>query len=424
MRIGHISFRLAGTDGVSLETAKLVKIFKKMGHSNYYFAGELDSSEKMMENGSPYIDGNMCVPLAHFTHPQIVTITESAFGTPEYNHRLLRQIEQNAEILENDLTTFINIFKLEFITVQNVFAIPINLPLALALYHVIKKTNIPTINHNHDFYWEREKYSINCVGDLLEQLFPPDLQNVRQVVINSQAKYELSIKGFRSSILPNIFDFDKDPPGVDKYNKDLRSDIGISEEDILFLQPTRVIPRKGIELAIELIYRLSDLPIKLLITHKAEFDTQNYLVELIRLAKEKHVDMLYLPERFEPIRRIINGNHKIYSLWDAYIHADFVTYPSLYEGFGNALLETIYFKKPFLVNRYKIFQDDIEPTGIKAVKIEGEITDQAVSEVRMLLQNREMVENYVDFNSVVGKKYFSYQTAQECLEKLFNSYNF
>lgn len=424
MRIGHISFRLAGTDGVSLETAKLVEILNKMGHSNYYFAGELDSSEKMMENGSPSIDGNMCVPLAHFTHPQIVAITDSAFGTPESNHRLLRQIEQNAEILENDLTTFINIFKLEFITVQNVFAIPINLPLALALFRVIKKTNIPTINHNHDFYWEREKYSINCVGDLLEQLFPPDLQNVRQVVINSQAKNELSIKGFQSSILPNIFDFDKDPPGVDEYNKDLRSDIGISDEDILFLQPTRVIQRKGIELAIELVYRLSDLPIKLLITHKAEFDTQNYLVELIRLAKEKHVDLLYLPEKFEPARRFIHGKQKIYSLWDAYIHADFVTYPSLYEGFGNALLETIYFKKPFLVNRYKIFQDDIEPTGIKAVKIDGKVTDQAVSEVRMLLQNREMVDNYVDVNTLIGKKNFSYQTAQKCMEKLFNSLNF
>jgi len=424
MRIGHISFRLAGTDGVSLETAKLVKILKKMGHSNYYFAGELDSSEKMMENGSPSIDGNMCVPLAHFTHPQIVAITDSAFGTPESNHRLLRQIEQNAEILENDLTTFINIFKLEFITVQNVFAIPINLPLALALFRVIKKTNIPTINHNHDFYWEREKYSINCVGNLLEQIFPPDLNNVRQVVINSQARGQLLKKGYESFILPNIFDFDKEPPGVDEYNKDFRSDVGIRDDDIIFLQPTRVIQRKGIELAIELVSRLSDLPIKLLITHKAEYDTQNYLSELICLANDKHVDLLYLPEKFEPTRRITDRKQKIFSLWDAYIHADFVTYPSLYEGFGNALLETIYFKKPFLVNRYKIFQDDIEPTGIKAVKIDGKITDQTVSEVRTLLQDREKIDEYVEINTIVGKKYFSYDTAQKCLEMLINTFTY
>lgn len=424
MRIGHISFRLAGTDGVSLETAKLVEILKKMGHSNYYFAGEIDSLEIVEMNGQSTIDGSMCVQLAHFTHPEIVVITESSFGTSHTNPELNKKIEQLAVVLEKELTSFIQTFSLDLITVQNVFAIPINLPLALALYRVIKKTNIPTINHNHDFYWEREKYSMNCVGDLIKQIFPPDLENVRQIVINSQAKSQLLKKGFESCILPNVFDFDNDPPGVDEFNKDLRSDIGISAEDILFLQPTRVIQRKGIELAIELVYRLSDLPIKLLITHKAEFDTQDYLVELIRLAKEKHVDLLYLPEKFEPTRRYIDGKQKIYSLWDAYIHADFVTYPSLYEGFGNALLETIYFKKPFLVNRYKIFQDDIEPTGIKAVKIDGKVTDQAVSEVRMLLQNREMVDKYVDMNTMIGKKNFSYQTAQKCMENLFNSLKF
>jgi lysozyme family protein len=85
-------------------------------------------------------------------------------------------------------------------------------------------------------------------------------------------------------------------------------------------------------------------------------------------------------------------------------------------------LETIYFKKPFLVNRYKIFQDDIEPTGIKAVKIDGEITNKAVSAVRRLLQNRKMVDKYVKINTKVGKKYFSYQTAQECLQRLINSF--
>jgi glycosyltransferase involved in cell wall biosynthesis len=43
------------------------------------------------------------------------------------------------------------------------------------------------------------------------------------------------------------------------------------------------------------------------------------------------------------------------SLWELYAHADFITYPSLYEGFGNAFLEAVYFKKPLLINRYAIF---------------------------------------------------------------------
>jgi glycosyltransferase involved in cell wall biosynthesis len=36
-----------------------------------------------------------------------------------------------------------------------------------------------------------------------------------------------------------------------------------------------------------------------------------------------------------------------------------VTYLSGYEGFGNAFIEAIYFKKPIIVNRYSIFVEDI-----------------------------------------------------------------
>ena len=42
------------------------------------------------------------------------------------------------------------------------------------------------------------------------------------------------------------------------------------------------------------------------------------------------------------------------SLWDIYPHADLISYPSIYEGYGNAFVEAIYFRKPILVNRYQI----------------------------------------------------------------------
>ena len=56
------------------------------------------------------------------------------------------------------------------------------------------------------------------------------------------------------------------------------------------------------------------------------------------------------------------------------MHADFVTYPSLYEGFGNALLEAIYFRKPVLINRYSIFVRDIEPKGFRLLTMDGFVT--------------------------------------------------
>ena len=66
------------------------------------------------------------------------------------------------------------------------------------------------------------------------------------------------------------------------------------------------------------------------------------------------------------------GGRKVYTLWDAYVHADFVTYPSLIEGFGNALLETLYFRLPALVNRYAVYAADIAPQGFDLVEIDAD----------------------------------------------------
>lgn len=421
MEIGHISFRLAGTDGVSLETAKIVTVLNKMGHNNYYFAGELDKNTDDQGLVLPAINGSMLVPEAHFTHPEAVWITQNAFGTREINPELNDRIETLAGSLVSALNLFIDRYKIDLLTVQNVFAIPMNLALSLAIYRVIKNNGMPVIAHNHDFYWEREIYKTNCVADILDTCFPPNLANVQQVVINSQALRELEKRGIKSTVLPNIFDFNSPPPAPDNFNAYLRSSIGLAETDLLFLQPTRVIPRKGIELAFELVHRLGDLPIKLLITHSAEYNTMDYLEKISSLAEKLQVDLLYLPALFQPQRQYHLGKHKIFSLWDAYIYADFVTYPSLYEGFGNALLETIYFRKPLLVNRYSVYQDDIEPTGLKAVTIEGMITEQSVKEVRSLLNNPAQVKRMTETNFQVASKHFSYETARDRLERVIKA---
>jgi hypothetical protein len=66
---------------------------------------------------------------------------------------------------------------------------------------------------------------------------------------------------------------------------------------------------------------------------------------------------------------------------------DFITYPSLYEGFGNAFLEAVYFKKPLLINRYAIFVRDIEPKGFDLIVMDGYLTKKNVRQVREVLEN-------------------------------------
>ncbi|MCB2178316.1 glycosyltransferase family 4 protein [bacterium] len=422
MRIGQISFRLAGSDGVSLEAAKLTQILAQMGHANYYLAGELDPRSKSSSLTQATLHGAALVPEAHFTHPEAVWLTEHAFGSTTPHPDFHQRLQAFSERIEAAILDFIQSFRIDVLVAQNILAIPMNIALSTAFVRVVKSTGIPAIAHHHDFYWEREAYRVNCIPDLLAENFPPDLSNLRHMVINSSAQAKLAEMGIESTILPNVLDFSAVPPRRDAYNKDLRQEIGLEPDDIFFLQPTRVIPRKGIELAVELVEKLADPRIKLVITHQAEYNTTRYLEEICALAAKAHVPLYYLPARFQPNRREGTGIHKVYSLWDAYIHADFVTYPSLYEGFGNALVEALYFRKPMLVNRYAIFRQDIEPTGIQVVKIDGQITDAVVSEVRSLLDDKAKAAERAKINVQIAKEHFSYKVAVSRLDHILQSF--
>jgi len=110
--------------------------------------------------------------------------------------------------LKSCLYAFIRHFNIELIVAENVFSIPMHIPLALALTETVAETQIPTIAHHHDFYWERTRYSVNAVSDYLAMAFPPTLANIEHVVINSGAQRELARRtGIISTIIPNVLDF-------------------------------------------------------------------------------------------------------------------------------------------------------------------------------------------------------------------------
>jgi glycosyltransferase involved in cell wall biosynthesis len=115
-------------------------------------------------------------------------------------------------------------------------------------------------------------------------------------------------------------------------------------------------------------------------------------------------------------------NPNQYSLWDIYPHADFITYPSLYEGFGNAFLEAIYFKKPMLVNRYATFVRDIEPKGFDLIVMDGFLTKKTVRKVRKVLESPEEKEKMVNHNYAIATRYYSYSVLKRSLTSLLISF--
>ena len=166
-------------------------------------------------------------------------------------------------------------------------------------------------------------------------------------------------------LIPNVHDFEKPPKKPGKYTQDVREQIGLAPDDIFILQPTRIVPRKGIEHAIKLVAMLDDPRCKLVVSHEAGDEGFEYQQLLTDLAREEGVDIRFIGDRVSDVRQRDAHGRKLYTLWDLYPHADLVTYPSTYEGFGNALLEAVYFKKPVVLNRYSIFIEDIEPCGFR-----------------------------------------------------------
>lgn len=407
--VGFVSTRFAGTDGVSLESSKWAQVLWDRRHVSFWYAGKLDRDPSISMN----------VPEAYFGHPEVAEINELAFGRLTRSADLTRKINELAEFLKRTLYDFVEQYSIDILVVQNALCIPMNIPLGVALTHFIAETEFPTIAHHHDFYWERDRFAVNCVGDFLEMAFPPRLPSIQHATINSFAQQDLAHRrGCPSILVPNVLDFEKPPRKSDRYAANLRREIGLERDDILVLQPTRVVPRKGIEHSISLIGQLKDPRFKLVVTHEAGDEGLDYRESLVEMAEHAGVHLQFVDMIIGDTRYSDATGRKHYSLWDIYPHADIVSYPSLYEGFGNALLEAFYFRKPVLVNRYSIFRADIEPKGFQVITMDGFLTKSVREQVRKVIEDKPYRKKMVDHNYELATKFFSYSVLRRKLRAL------
>ncbi|MCB1097157.1 MAG: glycosyltransferase family 4 protein [Verrucomicrobiae bacterium] len=404
--IGFVSTRFAGTDGVSLEAAKWAEVFEKMGHRCFWFSGRSDRDPAIAH----------CVPEAHFDHPENRWINEHLWGRPRRPRFVSERVRDSADYLKSEIYRFVVAFDIDILIPQNAITIPMHVPLGLAITEFLGETRMPAIAHHHDFYWERTRFSNSAARDYLDMAFPPSQPNIIHAVINRPAQQALSLrKGVSSTLIPNVFNFEEPPPQPDDFSSDVRAELGIAEDDIFILQPTRLVPRKGIEHAIKMVGALKNPRCKLVVSHDAGDEGFEYKNLLAELAEEEHIDILFVSDRVGEVRQFDANGRKIYTLWDLYPHADLVTYPSTYEGFGNALLEAIYFRKPVVVNRYSIFIEDIEPKGFKFAVMDGFVSRQVVREVRRILADDVYREEMVAHNFKVAAKHYGYTFLVEAL---------
>ena len=413
IRIGFVSTRLAGTDGVSLEASKWARVLAELGHECFFFSGESDRS----------VERSRVVPEAHFSHPDVKAINKDLF-----NNTQVRSPATSAAVhalqahLKAELRRFITDYDVRLLKVENALSLPMNVPLGLALTELIAETNIPTIAHHHDFGWERSRFNVNSAQDFLHAAFPPAMPNICHVVINSYAATELARRtGQRSTVIPNVMDFDNPPPQPGAVADELRRSLGLKTEDLFLLQPTRVVPRKCIERSIELTHRLGR-PAALVVSHDSGDEGCDYEAYLSDYAKTVGVRVLFAADRFAHDEEGTPNGDGRFRLSDAYHSSHLVTYPSRVEGFGNAFLEAIYYRKPLVMSAYDIFRTDIQPKGFQVIGMKEFITPATIEAMQALLDDEASVEAITTQNYELARRHYSFSVLRDRLITLFRQY--
>ena len=260
------------------------------------------------------------------------------------------EIEKVSGLIAKRIKKWIKNKKIQLLISQNASALPAHLSMGMGLKKTIETTGIRTISHDHDFHWERgERYKSphKSINDLIDDTFPLRLPQVQNVVINSYNQKRLKEKfQIEATMVPNVMDFSTPYGVLDQGNKYFLKDLGVNKKAIPLFQITRIVRRKGIETAIELVQKLQNKKIKLIITGNHNDDEGagyfHYLIELIH-------DLKLINQVIFADKMVLD--HK--DLSNAYAHARACTYFSTYEGFGNAFVECALAKKPIFVNNYE-----------------------------------------------------------------------
>ena len=233
LRVAVVSFRLGGTDGVSIESAKWVGALRELGHHVSTVAGS-GTADRLLAG-----------------------LAADATSPPSFAE-LSRALEP-----------------FDLVIVENLASLPLNVAAREVLYDVL--AGRPALFHHHDLPWQR--------AHLAHLEGPRDEPAWRHVTINELSRRELHDRGISATVVYNSFDCSP-PPG----RRDLARRALHLDQELLVALPTRAIPRKNVEGALALCEELDAV---LWIIGPAEDD---YGEELERLLHASRVTVrLLLP---------------------------------------------------------------------------------------------------------------------------------
>lgn len=452
MKIALSHFRVGETDGVSLEMDKWALVLENMGHEVIYISGSKGTTKRKC----------LIIDEMHYKselNAELKTAFYSDLGT--YSEESIRtKISEVAESIKNRLVGIIKEEKIDCLVPNNIFSLGHDIPAALGFKAAIEETGVQVINHHHDFWWESSRphyqsFTTSWGESLMGELFPPTCfgEQMKHCVINTLAQSGLKDRSdVEATVVPNVFDFNVSEWSKDEFNSTFLDDLGIKDNQVLLLQATRIANRKAIELAVDVVNRMNQAEFKKQYIGKSlyngriiEEDTEfvlamvglhegldHYEEKLIERITQNSVPAIINPNLVDHSRSVKDGK-KTYSLWDAYVYADAITYPSTQEGWGNQFLEALFAKKPIVIYEYDVYKADIGTKGFEVaslgdtfktlenglVEVDLQKIIETAEKTMTCLCDAEYRVNVVEKNFELGKKYFSMEALADILKKLF-----
>lgn len=400
LNIAIIHTRLNCLDGVSIEAEKWGKAYKSLNCNVFLIAGRIckKSGIKSLE-----------IPIANHLNSAIVKLNDEAYSkklSDKQRKRIIKRVYHYSDLIKPKIKNFIIKNKINLLSVENIFSLPVNISLTIAVFDIINELNIPCIARHHDLYWDMEKY-LRCQAnfkDIFNKFFLPKHKNIINVVINKAARDSLKkMKGISSIVVYNKFDFSN----IHKINKYyLRKRFQIRNDEIIFLQPTKMLGRKKIERTIDLVSRFKKKYGKrcvLVITGPTHLN-ETYRQKLIKMAKKLDVKIICTYE-YTSLNEDVHS-FKILPRGYIYPPSDIITLPSDYEGFGNPVIESAMYKKPLVVNKYPILGEILDH-GFKFIVMNKKVTTKVLNEVYRAIVDKDYTKKITEYNFKIARKYFS-----------------
>lgn len=332
-------------------------------------------------------------------------------ATPAFG-KLKNELKQELENAFSDTDTII---------VHNIPSMPFNFAATAAINELTRDLKKRFIFWLHDTILVRDEWK-DFIGKFpLTLLHRRNRRTIYVTPTNFRARQFNSLhKSYRiprMKVIPNGVSVEEYLK-IDEVTKQLMKRLGLSFDDFIIVTPVRVLPRKNIEMAVDVVHELSHLSgnrkIRLLVTgppstdpEAAAYETKlKHMIKMSRL----HDSVIFCHNLISFKRQLSNGEVVKWSVADVYNIADLVFIPSKEEGFGLPVIEAGAARKPIFCSRIPPFQELIREN------IEGYMfdlnnppVDVAFRIYRMMLESTvdhnfdQVIEKY-DWESIVMKK--------------------